>query len=75
MDGDAVAVREAAAAGMRIVASDTVPRPAGAALFRAGDAQSLSSQLVSAVRDNDTGCLHPTERRDGYEEIVDIYNA
>lgn len=44
-DGDAVAIREAAACGTKIVASDAVPRPAGCERFRTGDPASLAGAL------------------------------
>jgi glycosyltransferase involved in cell wall biosynthesis len=54
-DGDAVAIREAAAAGVKVVASNAVPRPAGCELFRTGDAASLRFALERAWRDERAG--------------------
>lgn len=41
VDGDALSVREALALGKRCIASDAAPRPAGAQVYRAGDAGAL----------------------------------
>ena len=45
-EGDALSVREAQRAGVPVVASDVVPRPAGVTTFPTGDV----AMLVSAVR-------------------------
>jgi glycosyltransferase involved in cell wall biosynthesis len=48
-DGDAVSVREALALGVRVVASDTDLRPAGARLFPRGDAEALAGAIEAAL--------------------------
>lgn len=45
-DGNSVAVLEALAAGVRVVASDIVPRPGGVQLYRFRDRQSFLDQLT-----------------------------
>lgn len=50
-DGDSIAVREALAAGVPVVASDAVPRPEGVVLYRSGDARDLLNK-VSGVLDD-----------------------
>jgi glycogen synthase len=54
-DGDAVAIREAAALGARIVASDAVRRPPGCELFTTGDAESLTAALERIWTDERAG--------------------
>lgn len=56
-DGDAVAVREAAYVRTKVVASDCVARPAGAILYRTGDAASLARALDTALADPQAGLI------------------
>ena len=44
-DGDAVSIREALHAGVPVVASDVVERPAGVTLFPSDDVQELRSTI------------------------------
>jgi glycogen(starch) synthase len=48
-DGDAVSVREAVALGVRVVASDVVPRPGEVTLFRTGDSGDLAARLDAVL--------------------------
>jgi glycosyltransferase involved in cell wall biosynthesis len=48
-DGDSVAVREASAMGVRVLASDCVERPPGTALFTTGSAESLGAMLIEVT--------------------------
>jgi glycosyltransferase involved in cell wall biosynthesis len=48
-DGDAIAVREALAFGVPVVASETGFRPVGTILFRRGDHADLQRKLIDAV--------------------------
>jgi glycogen(starch) synthase len=46
-DGDSLALREAIASGLSVVASDAAPRPEGCAIFRTGDAEHLIARLAA----------------------------
>jgi len=59
-DGDAIAIREAAMMGCRIIASDCVIRPKGCALFKTGDEQSLYLVLKKCLSDLKYGILKET---------------
>jgi glycosyltransferase involved in cell wall biosynthesis len=48
-EGDAVSVREALQAGVTVVASDVVGRPAGVATFATGDPEALAAAVASAL--------------------------
>jgi glycogen(starch) synthase len=50
-DGDALSIREAAALGVRVVASDCVARPVPCRLFRSGSQEELQSALLTALQD------------------------
>lgn len=65
-DGDAMIVREALAAGMRVVASDVVPRPAGVELSSVG-ADEISAAIVAGGRASDGAGLG----RSVAEEVMD----
>jgi hypothetical protein len=54
-DGDAVAIREAAYLGKRIVASDAVARPNGTLLFKTNDPRDLERALHTIAHDATTG--------------------
>ena len=51
-EGDAVSVREAQAAGVRVIASNVVRRPPGVMLFETGDVAALSDALLTALGDS-----------------------
>jgi glycosyltransferase involved in cell wall biosynthesis len=68
-DGDAMSVREARALGRRTVASDVARRPAGTALFRAGDADALSAAIEAAL----TAPPPPPAVDDGFADLLAIY--
>lgn len=70
-DGDAVAIREAAAVGARVVASDAVPRPPGCALFRHGDPDSLRAALRRVWTDERAGRMDHRAPDGG--EILALY--
>lgn len=48
-DGDAVSVREALWYSIPVIASDAVPRPKGAILFRTSDSTDLSGKLLGVL--------------------------
>ncbi len=48
-DGDALSIREALALGVRVVASDAVPRPPGVHTFPAGDPAALAAAACTAL--------------------------
>jgi glycosyltransferase involved in cell wall biosynthesis len=72
-DGDALAIREAAAAGAQIVATDAVRRPDGAALFPIGDSENLADLLLRALADRDLGRLADGSTNDNYAAIRAVY--
>lgn len=74
-DGDAVAIREAASVGTRVLASDAVTRPQGTALFRKGDAEGLGQLLVEAFQEREFGRLPIDAFPDSYGEILKVYGG
>jgi hypothetical protein len=74
-DGDSISLREAASAGARVIASDAVPRPAGAVLFPTGNAACLAERLVEAVRDPRLGLLPTEAHADNYCAILRVYGT
>jgi glycogen synthase len=71
-DGDSIAVREALALGIPVVASDICHRPAGTILFRSGDAADLAVAIEN--------CIHPKSRRvvecrteGGRQRLIEMY--
>jgi glycosyltransferase involved in cell wall biosynthesis len=48
-EGDAVSVREALQAGVPVLASDTVPRPAGVVTFPVGNVEALGRMLAGVL--------------------------
>jgi len=52
VDGDAVSVREAQAAGVPVIASNVVQRPPGVVLFQTGNVADLSDTLRAALDDS-----------------------
>jgi glycosyltransferase involved in cell wall biosynthesis len=67
-DGDSLAVREALAGGLRVIASDCAPRPRGCTLFRTGDSEDLVRAFLEASNPVET------ENSDSYaEELEEIY--
>jgi glycosyltransferase involved in cell wall biosynthesis len=75
-DGDAVSVREALAAGRRVVASDTGNRPPGCLLFPRGDAGALARALADAP-DLPAPEIAPTPARgdDPFDVLLATYRA
>jgi len=72
-DGDAIAIREAAMMGCRIIASDCVIRPKGCALFKTGDEQSLYLVLKKCLSDLKYGTLNDVDTEYS-EKIISLYN-
>jgi glycosyltransferase involved in cell wall biosynthesis len=72
MEGDSNALREAAAAGLQIVASDCAPRLPGVALFTTGDSKDLARAIDRCLSDPMYGLA--SERQDGNgERFVTMY--
>lgn len=69
-DGDSVSVREALAAGVRVVASEVGKRPPGVTLFRSGD----SADLVRAI-DRSLSLPQPPRPRAGEEASARLVAA
>ena len=59
-EGDAVSVREAQAAGVPVVASNVVQRPAGVVLFETDDVADLSNALRAVLGDSALGRTPPS---------------
>jgi glycosyltransferase involved in cell wall biosynthesis len=70
-DGDAVTVREARALGVRVVASDAAARPAGTALFPAGDAAALAETTLRALREPSPAPVVD----DGFARLAALYHS
>jgi glycosyltransferase involved in cell wall biosynthesis len=80
-EGDAVSVREAQRAGVPVVASDVVPRPAGVRTFPVGDAHALARELMD-VLDSDRPSVASTYQaaaaasEDPFvRRLLDLYRA
>jgi glycosyltransferase involved in cell wall biosynthesis len=54
-DGDSISVREALSLGMPVVASRVGARPAGAILFRPGDAEEMAARIEQALATQKSG--------------------
>ena len=72
-DGDAVALREAGAAGLQVLASDVVRRPPGTLLFEGASASALADAIVRAAQDPTAGRLSPEDQAGNYARILDVY--
>jgi len=71
-DGDSIAVREALALGIPVVASDVCHRPAGAVLFRSGDAANLAAAIEDCLRrEIPVAAECPTEA--GRRRLIELY--
>lgn len=70
-DGDAVAIREAHGAGIRVVASDAVRRPHYCRLYRLGDIQDLASALLFELNSDERSEV--TKESDSYQDIRAVY--
>lgn len=73
-DGDAVAIREAAFFGKKVVASDAVPRPDGSILFRLGDPEALAEAISRALGNEDCGLL-PNDGDANFHALMEVYDA
>ena len=72
-DGDSIAVREALALGVPVVASDAAPRPPGTILYAVEDVDDLVAKLLGAP-----GSAVPPPRRgddDAVAHVLDLYDA
>jgi hypothetical protein len=72
-DGDAIAIREAGAAGAQVIATDAVCRPEGTALFPVGNMENLADLLLHALADRDFAKLADSAAADNYAAIRDVY--
>ena len=69
-DGDSLSVREALAAGLKVIATDCVDRPCGVVLMRYNDAESLTAALSESPHSESAG----REENDVVDSIVRLYN-
>jgi glycosyltransferase involved in cell wall biosynthesis len=74
VDGDSVALREAAFLGRQIVATNCAPRPAGCMLYPFGDQVALAARLEEAIRNPEAGRTLDC-RLDGGVRILAIYRS
>jgi glycosyltransferase involved in cell wall biosynthesis len=72
-DGDSIAVREALALGVAVVASDAVPRPPGALLYALGDADELVATVRAALQRRDAPPVE--DQPDAVAHMVALYEA
>lgn len=71
-DGDALAVREALAAGVPVIASDVAPRPVGVTLFPSGKPDVLAAVLKTVLNNSERRVfLQP----DYLAPLMSIYNS
>ena len=70
-DGDCVAVREAAALGLNVIATNVVPRPDYCTLFPFGDVDSLEAGLRACMVAGKPGASQ--ELHDGFPSIRRLY--
>ena len=70
-DGDAISVREALGLDRPVVASAVGYRPAGVALFRAGDPEDLARAILEALRRGPT----QVPVMDGVASVLELYAA
>jgi glycosyltransferase involved in cell wall biosynthesis len=78
-DGDSVSIREALSAGIPVIASDVVNRPAGVTLFPTGDALALARAAAAAIpgrspRGVDLAQAAPSDDR-SLDELVAVYES
>jgi glycosyltransferase involved in cell wall biosynthesis len=74
-DGDSVSVREALAAGVPVVASDAVDRPAGVITFASGRSADLRSAVELAL-DGEAQHASPVDSAtDALEELLALYDS
>jgi glycosyltransferase involved in cell wall biosynthesis len=72
-DGDSIAVREALAFGVPVVASHVVPRPPGTILYSAGDVSDLVANIRLALGRSPS---EPSDvPADTLEEVVAVYES
>lgn len=77
-DGDAVAIREAAFYGKKIIASDCVERPAGSILFNVDHVSTLSQAMTKAMHEDNVGIVtfdysaNLRKIKDVYREVLNM---
>jgi glycosyltransferase involved in cell wall biosynthesis len=74
-DGDAVAIREANAFGVPVVASDVVLRPRFCNTYVFGDIRDLANEIVVAIRRESFGKKQENEASDSYLRISELYGC
>jgi glycosyltransferase involved in cell wall biosynthesis len=72
-DGDSLAVREALALNIPVIASDASPRPIGVIAHRQGDAASLSAAIESVLKGAAVQRPESISSVDYYQEIKNLY--
>jgi len=71
-DGDSIAVREALALGIPVVASDVCHRPAGTILFRNGDAADLAVAIENCLHHKNRGAAE-CQTEGGRQRLIEMY--
>jgi len=75
-DGDSVAVREAQAAGIPVVASDVAPRPVGTLVYPFGDVDAFATILSRALSGNCHGIAMPDDSHvDCWVRMKQVYGG
>jgi glycosyltransferase involved in cell wall biosynthesis len=73
-DGDAISLREALHLGVRAIASDVVPRPAGTLLFRGRDVVDLHARVAAALAELREGRRpEPLALPDHAGRVLEVY--
>ena len=71
-DGDSIAVREALALGIPVVASDVCHRPAGTVLFRSGEAADMAVAIENSLRRESLDATECRTER-GRKRLIEMY--
>lgn len=69
-DGDSISVREALSLGIPVVASRVGARPAGAILFRPGDAEEMAARIEQALATQKSG---QPQAAGSMDRLIEIY--
>lgn len=72
-DGDAISVREAIFLGTPVIATDNGMRPAGVHLMPVGDADSLVSEVISAINSPLTKSTVTCDDTKNIDEVLKVY--
>lgn len=74
-DGDCVAIREALAAGVRVLASDCVARPPAVTTFAVGDSAVISHRMIELLSAGRLIPMPTDDADDALQQIAERYNG